>query len=196
VHIVLASQSPRRRELLEAAGIPYTPRVTSIDETERPGEDPVTYVRRMAAEKANAVTAGPEEIVLAADTTVLCQNLILGKPANADSARHMLHLLSGRTHKVITGICLRHAGRETVAHEETQVWFSQLTAEEIDEYVASGEPMDKAGAYAIQGIASRFVERIEGSYSNVVGLPVALVWRELQKLMISACPIGSGPPES
>jgi septum formation protein len=193
--IILASQSPRRRELLDAAGIPYTVRASNIDEAVRDGEDAVAYVRRMAAEKAGAVTAAPDDIVLAADTTVVCDDQILGKPGDADDARRMLRLLSGNIHSVITGICLRQDNVTVLAHEETEVWFAPLAPEEIDAYVATGEPMDKAGAYAIQGIASRYIPRIEGSYSNVVGLPVSLVWRELQNLRTSASPVTSNPEE-
>ena len=193
--IILASQSPRRRELLDSAGIPSTVRASHIDETILPGEDPVDYVCRMAREKAYAVAAGPREIVLAADTTVVCDGQILGKPRDEDDARRMLSLLSGNSHTVITGICLRHGSAANVAHEKTEVWFTPLPPQEIDEYVATGEPMDKAGAYAIQGIASRYVPRIEGSHSNVVGLPISLVWKELEKLRISAYPVASTPEE-
>ncbi len=193
--IILASQSPRRRELLDAADIPYTLRPSNIDETVGDGEEPVAYVRRMAREKAHAVHCSPDETVLAADTTVVCDHQIFGKPIDADDAARMLRLLSGNTHSVITAICLRHADAVVVAHEETQVWFTPLTPEEIEEYVATGEPMDKAGAYAIQGVASRYISRIRGSYSNVVGLPISLVWRELQKLRLSPSPIASAPEE-
>jgi septum formation protein len=173
--LVLASQSPRRSELLRNAGIPFRVQAADVDETPLPGEPPVDYVRRLAHAKANAV---PGNLVLGADTVVVASGEILGKPANPADATRMLQLLSGRSHEVITGVCL--AGAETiVAHDTTTVFFSPLTGEEIAGYVATGEPMDKAGAYAIQGLASRFVERIEGSYSNVVGLPVALVYRLL-----------------
>jgi len=193
--IVLASQSPRRRELLDAGGIPSTVRVSNIDETVHAGEDAIEYVRRMALGKARAVDAGPDEIILAADTTVVRGGQILGKPCDPDDARRMLRVLSGGSHTVITGICLRHGDKEIMAHEETQVWFTALTPAEIDDYVNTGEPMDKAGAYAIQGIASRYIERIVGSYSNVVGLPVSLVWRELNRLRTSASPVTSVLPE-
>ena len=187
--IVLASQSPRRRELLEAAGISFSVRISNIDEAIRADEDAVDYVRRMAQEKAHAIAAARDEFILAADTTVVCDGEILGKPLDTADARRMLILLSGRRHTVITGICLRHGEFVTVAQQETAVWFSRLTMEEIEQYVATGEPMDKAGAYAIQGLASRYIEKIEGSYSNVVGLPVSLVWRELEKLRTSAYPV-------
>jgi septum formation protein len=177
MELVLASQSPRRSELLRNAGIPFQARPANVDETLRMGEEAVEYVRRLAREKAMAVEG---DLVLGADTVVVIDGQILGKPADAEDATRMLRLLSGREHQVITGIFLR--ARDTIVdHEITQVWFSDLTEREIADYVASGEPMDKAGAYAIQGLASRFVERIEGSYSNVVGLPVARIyqlWRE------------------
>ncbi len=144
-----------------------------------PGEEPVDYVRRVAQDKALAVPCDAGEIVIAADTTVVCASEILGKPASPEDARRMLGLLSGRRHDVITGVCIRTPEALTVRHEVTGVWFATLTEEDIAAYAATGEPMDKAGAYAIQGIASRYITRIEGSYSNVVGLPVALVWREL-----------------
>jgi septum formation protein len=127
---------------------------------------------------------------------VVCDGQIFGKPSDAEDARRMLRLLSGNIHSVITAICLRQGATAVVAHEETEVWFTPLTPEEIEDYVATGEPMDKAGAYGIQGIASRYIPRIEGSYSNVVGLPMSLVWREMQKLRISASPVTSTPEEA
>ena len=180
--IVLASQSPRRHELLTSAGIEHIVRVANIDETAQAGEDPVDYVRRMAREKALAVDCSPDEIVLAADTTVVVEDQLFGKPADDAGAFRMLRLLSGKRHEVITGICLRHAETIRIRHASTAVWFAALTDREILHYIASGEPAGKAGAYAIQGVASRYIERIEGSYSNVVGLPISLVWRELTLL--------------
>ncbi|HYA18020.1 MAG TPA: Maf family protein [Bryobacteraceae bacterium] len=180
--LILASRSPRRAELLRAAGIDFTIRAADVDETPRPGESPRGYVTRLALEKANAILAAPDETVLAADTTVVIGNEILGKPIDAADARRMLRALSGREHKVITGICLRRGDCVIQDVDVTGVWFSPLSDAEIDHYIASGEPMDKAGAYAIQGLASRFIPRIEGSYSNVVGLPVALVSQALSKL--------------
>jgi septum formation protein len=179
--LVLASQSPRRSEILRQAGIPFTVRTASVDEAPRAGEAPVDYVRRLAALKAQAVPASDGEIVLGADTTVVVGNEMLGKPADAADASRMLALLSGRRHEVITGICLRrNAGDLFCDHAVTAVWFAALSGREIEDYVSSGEPMDKAGAYAIQGLASKFIERIEGCYFNVVGLPVALVYRHLR----------------
>jgi septum formation protein len=180
--IVLASQSPRRAEILRNAGIPFTVRVAEVDETPWEAERPAPYVRRLAEAKARAIAATPGEIVLAADTTVVAAGEILAKPVDAADARRMLRLLSGRRHEVLTGVCLRRGEEMIRDHAATAVWFAGLSAEEIDAYVESGEPMDKAGAYAIQGLASRWVERIEGCYFNVMGLPVAMVWRHLRDM--------------
>ena len=176
---MLASQSPRRAEILRQAGIPFTVRAVSVDETPLPQENPEDYVRRLAEEKARAIHAEPRETVLAADTTVVIDGAMLGKPADAADARRMLRALSGRCHQVLTGICVRRDTELVLDAASTKVWFTPMTEPEIDAYVASGEPMDKAGAYAIQGLASKFIERIEGCYFNVVGLPVALVYRRL-----------------
>lgn len=174
--IILASRSPRRAELLAAAGIPFEVLAADIDETPREGEDPAAYVERLAIEKARAVLAlRPGAVVLAADTTVTIDGLILGKPVDEQEATEMLQRLRGRVHEVFTGVALADAASVQSAVERTLVWFSLMTDEDISWYVASGEPVDRAGAYAIQGLASRFIPRIEGSYSNVVGLPVALV---------------------
>lgn len=178
--LVLASQSPRRAEILRNAGIPFVVRVTPVDETPRDGEKPEEYVQRLAEEKARAVHAEDSETVLGADTTVVIDGAMLGKPADAADARRMLKLLSGRKHEVITGIAIRRGGRVTCDWAITSVWFARMSECEIDDYVASGEPMDKAGAYAIQGLASKFVEKVEGGYFNVVGLPVSLVYRRLK----------------
>ena len=180
--LVLASQSPRRAELLRQAGIPFVVRVAAVDEAPLAGERPEEYVVRLAESKARAVEAAPEEIVLGADTTVVVDGAMLGKPGSQAEARHMLVRLSGRRHQVLTGICLCHRGQVVLDWAATQVWFSAMSRREIREYAASGEPMDKAGAYAIQGLASRYVERIEGCYFNVVGLPVELVYRHLREL--------------
>jgi septum formation protein len=180
--LVLASQSPRRAEILRQAGIPFTVRVAVIDEAPNRGERPEAYVQRLAAEKAMAVACGPHEIVLGADTTVVIGGAMLGKPESAADARRMLRLLSDRRHEVLTGIALRR-GREIERDwAATSVWFTAMTESEIEDYVASNEPMDKAGAYAIQGLASKFIEKIEGCYFNVVGLPVSLVYRRLKDL--------------
>ena len=177
--LVLASQSPRRSEILRQAGIPFIVRVADVDESVLPGGGPDDYVRRLAEAKARAVQAAPEETVLGADTTVVIDGEILAKPLDATDAGRMLSLLSGRRHEVLTGICLLRDGTAVCDCATTEVVFAPLTEREISEYVASGEPMDKAGAYAIQGLASKFVERIDGDYFNVMGLPVALVYRRL-----------------
>jgi len=180
--LVLASRSPRRREILQQAGFSFVVRPTEVDETPFPGEAARDYVMRIAREKANTAAAAPGEIVLAADTTVAIHGEVLGKPLDTADARRMLHLLSGHRHEVLTGICLRSASRAVEDCAETRVWFAPLSSQEIEDYAASGEPMDKAGAYAIQGRAARFIQRIEGCYFNVMGLPVALVYRHLRAL--------------
>ncbi len=183
--LVLASASPRRRELLTQAGYRFQVHPAHIPEDPLPGEKPIAYVTRLAREKAEAVfrelTATPVQnpetnlVVLGADTTVALDNTILGKPEDAADAARMLRLLSGRTHRVITGVAVATERGAEVAAEATAVRFLTLSDEEIDEYVATGEPMDKAGAYAIQGRAARWIPRIEGCYFNVMGLPLALV---------------------
>lgn len=178
--IILASQSPRRAELLRAAGIDFEVRAADVDEALRDGESPHDYVRRLAIEKARAVTAADTEVVLAADTTVVVDEHILAKPADRGDAARMLRLLAGREHEVLTGVCVRRGGQVDARIAATRVEFLPMTDEEIAWYVASGEPTDKAGAYAIQGLASRFISGIDGSYSNVVGLPVALVYEMLR----------------
>jgi septum formation protein len=182
LNLVLASKSPRRAELLAAAGIEFTVRVADIDETPREFEPARDYVLRVAKEKAHAVEATADEIVLAADTTVVLAGQILGKPEHVADAARMLRSLAGKRHEVMTGVCMRHEDRLVAELATTAVWFNPMTQSEIDDYVASGEPMDKAGAYGIQGLASKFIERIDGSYSNVVGLPVGLVWRFLKTI--------------
>jgi nucleoside triphosphate pyrophosphatase len=171
--IVLASASPRRRQLLADAGYEYEVAPVDVDERRRPGEAPARYVERVADLKARAgAAAHPGRVVLAADTAVVVDNEVLGKPIDTADAARMLRRLSGRAHDVLTGLVV--VGQGTVGLvESTRVWFMPLSADDIAWYVASGEPMGKAGAYAIQGLASRFIPRIEGSYSNVVGLPVA-----------------------
>ena len=178
MRLILASASPRRAELLRAAGYVFETVVVDIDERVRPGEAPEDYVRRLAMEKsARAVdhvglAVSRSSITLAADTAVVVNGAILGKPLQDDEVRRMLQLLSGREHRVLTGISLRSGLSELGGVESTVVWFDPLSRAEIDWYVASGEGRDKAGGYAIQGLASRFIPRIDGSYSNVVGLPV------------------------
>jgi len=178
--LVLASASPRRAELLKAAGIPFVVRPADVSEVRAVGEDPESYVLRLAWEKAMGVVAEAGEWVLAADTTVVADGHVLEKPVDPEDAARALRLLSGRWHEVLTGVCLRTAEAILSHCERTRVRFVELDAEQIAEYVCSGEPMDKAGAYGVQGLASKFVDRIEGCYFNVVGLPVAAVWRLLR----------------
>ncbi len=180
--LVLASRSPRRSEILRQAGIPFVIRPAGVDETPIQGEPARDYVARIARKKAGAAAATEGEIVLGADTTVEIHGEILGKPRDAADAARMLEMLSGRRHQVLTGICLRSAAGTIEDCAETSVWFAPLSSDEIADYAASGEPLDKAGAYGIQGLASKFVERIEGCYFNVMGLPVALVYQHLRAL--------------
>jgi len=181
--LVLASKSPRRAEILSNAGIPFVVQTAEVPEHRKPGETPRAMVERLACEKARAVPASANEIVLGADTVVVVDSEVLGKPRDAGDAARMLRLLSGRGHDVITGICLRTPQRDIVESSVTKVCFSALGDDDIAAYIASAEPMDKAGAYGIQGLASKFIHRIDGCYFNVVGLPVSLVyryWKELQ----------------
>jgi septum formation protein len=179
--LILASASPRRRELLAQAGFKFTVAAANLNEDLLPDETAAAYVRRLAEEKAQSVwnahqsldTTGDPLIVLGADTCVVCDGHILGKPADAPDARRMLELLSGRTHAVLTGLAAITATKTVRDVEVTQVTFNQLNDREIAQYIASGEPLDKAGAYAIQGYAARWIPRIEGCYFNVVGLPIA-----------------------
>ncbi len=180
--LVLASKSPRRREILSSAGIAFRVETVDVPEIHDPAETSTDYVVRLARAKAEAVRLAPGDVILGADTVVVIGEHILEKPVDAADARRMLELLSGRTHSVTTGICLRSAGREIVDWATTSVQFAELGDREMDEYVRSGEPMDKAGAYAIQGLASKFIRRVEGCYANVVGLPVALVYGHLKTL--------------
>lgn len=175
MRLVLASASPRRADLLRDAGYAFEVRVAAVDETPHPGEEAADLVARLSSTKAIAIAATAEETVLAADTTVVCDGEVLNKPVDAAHAARMLRLLSGRAHEVLTGVTVRKAGEQHAAVERTTVWFAPLTEHDIAWYLASGEPLDKAGAYGIQGLASRFVTRIDGSYANVVGLPTARV---------------------
>ena len=203
MNLVLASSSPRRRELLTQAGFTFTVHPAHIPEDTLPDEDPIAYVTRLARQKAQAVfnelknegapglasetwestnPKGESLVVLGADTTVTLDNHILAKPEDAADAARMLRLLSGRTHHVITGVAVVTATRTEVAAEVTAVRVLTLSDVDIAAYIATGEPMDKAGAYAIQGQAARWIPRIEGDYFNVVGLPLALVSTMLQSL--------------
>lgn len=196
--LILASGSPRRAEILGSVGWAFEKHVADIDETELKGENPADYVQRLAREKAEAVAvkhAG--KIVLGADTTVVIDDLIIGKPKDLDDARRMLKLLAGRTHEVLTGVSLVKMERSVpetlktaavtfgiseVGFERTKVKFAQMSEAEIDFLAENGEPLDKAGAYAVQAQAALFIEGIEGDYWNVVGLPVNLVYRLLKNL--------------
>ena len=184
--LVLASASPRRRELLQNAGIPFTVEAANVAETPLADETPRDCAERLAREKALAVfRLRPRDFVLGADTVVVADGQMLGKPRDAEDAARMLRTISGRTHEVITGICLVGSGTENeveeVRSETTRVTVGELSEDDIRSYIASGEPMDKAGAYAIQGWASRWISRIEGDYFNVVGLPVCLLYEMLRR---------------
>jgi septum formation protein len=182
MQLVLASASPRRAELLRTAGFTFEVRPADVDETPRPAEPPASYALGVARDKALAAAErvnGTDAWILAADTVVVVDGRILGKPTGPADARRMLSLLSGVVHEVLTAVVVRHAGSETSEVVSTRVRFTTLSAAEMDWYVESGEPDGKAGAYAIQGRGSRFVDWIEGSWSNVVGLPVATVYRML-----------------
>ena len=181
--LILASASPRRSELLRNAGVSFTVEPAHGPEQPRPDEPPLQYAQRLARDKACAIFARhSDNVVLGADTIVVADEHLLEKPLDAQDASRMLVLLSSRAHQVITGVCLIAPGHEQSEAEVTEVRFSPLLEGEIASYVATGEPMDKAGAYAIQGMASRWVERIDGCYFNVVGLPVPRVYRMLQRL--------------
>jgi septum formation protein len=185
--LILASASPRRQELLRNARMEFEVRPAHIDERRRENEPAVEMVRRLAREKAEAIRAAllrggnSRAVVIGADTTVVAGTEVLEKPADAIDAARMLALLSGRPHQVITGVCLAGEGFVDVRHETTTVYFDTLSPQDIHAYISTGEPMDKAGAYAIQGVASRWIPRIEGDYFNVVGLPVALLVRMLKE---------------
>ena len=182
MHIVLASASPRRQELLKNAGIEFVINPANIEEVQRAGEDPAAFAERMARDKARAVRdTVPGSVILGADTVVVAGDQVLGKPSGTEDPVRMLRLLSDRQHFVITGVCVIGADFEDLRSEKTAVHFAALTDAEIRDYVATGEPMDKAGAYAIQGRAGRWITKIEGDYFNVVGLPVDLVWRMLRE---------------
>lgn len=176
--LILASGSPRRSEILMSVGWPFTKIVPEIDETERPGEPPEDYVRRLAKEKAEAIAAeNPDSTVLGADTTVVINGEIIGKPVDTADARRMIALLSGNWHEVLTGVAVARNGSTAVGLQRTKVKFAEMTPKEIDFLVERGDPLDKAGAYAVQAQAALFIEGIDGDYWNVVGLPINLVYR-------------------
>jgi len=172
--LILASGSPRRRELLTAAGWEFEAITAGIDESVFAGEDPATYVQRLAKSKAEAVAVKLDHgLVLGADTTVVVENQILGQPVDDDDAKRMLQLLNGKWHEVLTGVAVVRVGGDIrVDYETTRVRFAEMSGKEIDWYIASGEPFDKAGAYGIQDKASLFIEKIQGDYFNIMGLPI------------------------
>ena len=179
---VLASSSPRRRDLLGLLCSNFEVIPSQIEEIQQPGESPSQMAQRLAKEKAVAIRPfRPESVVIGADTVVVCEGQVLGKPASPKEARSMLQKLSGRSHEVITGLCVLKGETVVVDAASTIVRFSQLSGEEIEDYLATGEPFDKAGGYATQGKAARFVEGIEGCFFNVVGLPVSLLYRILRR---------------
>jgi septum formation protein len=175
--LTLASESPRRRDLLASLGLDFRILIPDVDETTLPGEKPAVFAERLAVEKAGAVSA--EGLIIAADTVVVHENTILGKPADPAQAWNMLTSLSGAVHEVVTGVCIRDERRSVVFSVGTEVVFRHLKEMEIDAYIATGEPLDKAGAYAIQGGAAHMVRSIRGSYTNVVGLPLCEVYEAL-----------------
>lgn len=192
--LILASASPRRRELLGSLGLDFTVRPVDLEETPHPNEEPRAYVERLAREKARARCA-PGELVLAADTIVVADGELLGKPSGPEEAEAMLHRLAGREHTVLTGVALRQPGtgeqapeeptdgaREEATVERSDVTLAPLSSEEIRWYVTTGEPLDKAGSYAIQGLGALFVESVRGNYSNVVGLPLPALYRLFRRL--------------
>ncbi len=179
MQLILASASPRRKALLSLLGIPFTVRAADIDETMDPEKPPFDEVARVSRSKALAVSRGEEDIVIAADTIVVCQGKVLGKPHSEKEAASMLRLLSGRDHQVMTGCTILYGDRVETFTEVTSLHFRSLSEKEIQKYVQSGEPMDKAGAYGIQGGAALFCEKLEGDYYNVMGLPVCRLYETL-----------------
>ena len=182
MNVILASQSPRRRELLGLFPFPFTVKVAGVDEYMDPAKDPAQEVARLSRLKADAIPRTGEDVVIAADTIVVCRGYVLGKPADEQEAFEMLGLLSGRLHEVMTGVTVLYGDKAITHTEITQVGFRELQPEEVQRYIATGEPMDKAGSYGIQGGAALFVERIIGDYYNVVGLPVCRLGQMLREI--------------
>lgn len=182
MQLILASASPRRKELLGLYGIPFTVRAADIDETMDPDKPPFNEVARLSREKALAVPREPEDVVVAADTIVVCDGIVLGKPRDEAHAIEMLSLLSGRAHQVMTGCTVLRGQKDETFTEVTDIHFRPLSPGEIRRYVATGEPMDKAGAYGIQGGAALFCQRMEGDYYNVMGLPVCALGQVLKQI--------------
>ncbi len=183
MQLILASQSPRRRELLGLYGLPFTVKAADIDETMDPAGLPQQEVARVSRRKAMAIDRTPEDVVIAADTVVVCGGKVLGKPRDPQEAVQMLQLLSGRDHQVMTGVCVLYGTRERVFTEITDLHFRELSMQEICRYVATGESMDKAGAYGIQGGAALFCQSMHGDYYNVMGLPVCRLGEVLRDLV-------------
>ena len=182
MQLILASQSPRRKQLLALFHIPFSVCAADIDETMDPDKDPSREVARVSLRKALAIPRSPEDVVIAADTIVVCQGEVLGKPEDQDDARRMLTLLSGRDHQVMTGLSVVRGNEKIVCTEVTDIHFRSLSEKEIQNYIATGEPMDKAGAYGIQGSAALFAERMSGDYYNVMGLPVCRLSQILRQI--------------
>ena len=186
MRVILASQSPRRRDLLNLIGITHTVRPADIDETPLPAESPIVCVERLARAKARCIAASePDALVIAADTIVVIDDHILNKPVDTNEARRMLRTLQGRRHDVYTAVCVTRAGRDAAGVEDTGVWFRALNDRAIDAYIATGEPMDKAGAYGIQGYGATIVERVDGDFFTVVGLPLVRLTRLLAEIGIT-----------
>lgn len=182
MRVILASQSPRRKELLGLFHIPFTVCAADIDEAMDPRENPFDEVARVSALKALAVRRGEDDVVIAADTIVVCDGRVLGKPCDPEDAKRMLRLLSGRDHQVMTGVTVLRGQRLETVTEVTDIHFRELSEGEIERYVRSGEPMDKAGAYGIQGGAALFAEKMAGDYYNVMGLPVCRLFQMLRSI--------------
>lgn len=182
MQLILASGSPRRKELLSLFRIPFTVVPADVDETMDPAKAPCDEVARLSAKKARAVKREPGDVVIAADTIVVCEGKVLGKPKSEENAYQMLSLLSGRDHQVMTGCTVLRGEKSVTFTEVTDLHFRTLSEREIRAYIASGEPMDKAGAYGIQGGAALFCRRMEGDYYNVMGLPVCRLWHTLQSI--------------
>ena len=183
--IILASKSPRRQQLLRQLGVEFTIQTADIDETMFPGRKPEDEVARVSALKARAVVCAPDDLVISADTIVVADDMILGKPKNEADASKMLRLLSGRAHTVMTGLSVRRGDTVRTEVVQTSVWFRDLTDGEIARYIATGEPMDKAGAYGIQGLAGLFVERLDGDYFSVMGLPICKLGEMLRSFGVT-----------
>ncbi|HEV2883294.1 MAG TPA: Maf family protein [Pyrinomonadaceae bacterium] len=182
--LILASKSPRRAEILRAVGWNFEAVAANVDETRFENEAAVAYVERLALAKAEKVAKGTAELVLGADTVVVIDKHVLGQPRDDADARRMLQMLSGRWHEVLTGLAIVRSGtnQSIVEHETTRVLFAEISSDEIDWYISTGEPRDKAGAYAIQGRAAVFIKKVDGDYFNIVGLPIRLVYEMLRRV--------------